>query len=74
MIETIKAVVESEKHDTTEFWKFYQTYIYKVQDSNISREFSHLLSANRITVVNLSALVNENCRTLVILNGRKSNN
>lgn len=69
MIETIKAVVESEKHDTTEFWKFYQTYIYKVQDSNINREFSHLLSANLITVANLDALINETCRNLVILNG-----
>lgn len=74
MIETIKTVVETEKQNTMNFWEFYQTYIYKVQDSNISREFSHLLSANRITVVNLSALVNETCRNLVILNGRKSNN
>lgn len=69
MIETIKAVVESEKNDTTEFWEFYQTYVYEVQDSNINREFSHLLSTNRITVVNLSGLIKETCRNLVILNG-----
>ena len=66
MIETIKAVVESEKNDTTEFWKFYQTYVYAVQDSNINREFSHLLSANLINIANLGALINETCRNLVI--------
>lgn len=69
MIETIKAVVESEKNDTTEFWKFYQTYVYAVQDSNINREFSHLLSANLINIANLGALINETCRNLVILSG-----
>lgn len=74
MIETIKAVVESEKQDTTKFWKFYQTYVYKVQDSNISKEFSHMMNRNLITVANLDLLINETCRNLVILNGRKSNN
>jgi hypothetical protein len=69
MIETIKAVVETEKRDTMNFWEFYQTYIYKVQDSNISREFTHLVNTNIITVANLSALINETCRNLVILNG-----
>ena len=69
MIETIKAVVESEKNDTTEFWKFYQTYVYAVQDSNINREFSHMLSANLINIANLGALINETCRNLVILSG-----
>ena len=69
MIETIKAVIESEKTDATDFWEFYQTYIYKVQDSNISREFTHLVNTNIITVANLSALINETCRNLVILNG-----
>lgn len=69
MIETIKAVVESEKQDTTKFWKFYQTYVYKVQDSNISKEFSHMMSRNLITVANLDLLINETCRNLVILNG-----
>lgn len=69
MIETIKAVVESEKNDTTEFWKFYQKYVYAVQDSNINREFSHMMSRNLITVANLDLLINETCRNLVILNG-----
>lgn len=69
MIETIKAVVESEKQDTTKFWKFYQTYVYKVQDSNISKEFSHMMNRNLITVANLDLLINETCRNLVILNG-----
>lgn len=69
MIETIKAVVESEKQDTTKFWKFYQTYVYKVQDSNISKEFSHMMGRNLITVANLDLLINETCRNLVILNG-----
>lgn len=69
MIETIKAVVETEKRNTTNFWEFYQTYIYKVQDSNISREFTHLVNTNLMTVTNLSALINETCRNLVILSG-----
>lgn len=69
MIETIKAVVESEKQDTTKFWKFYQTYVYKVQDSNISKEFSHMMNRNLVTVANLDLLINETCRNLVILNG-----
>lgn len=69
MIETIKAVVESEKQDTTKFWKFYQTYVYKVQDSNISKEFSHMMNRNLITVASLDLLINETCRNLVILNG-----
>lgn len=69
MIETIKAVVETEKRNTMNFWEFYQTYIYKVQDSNISREFTHLVNTNLMTVTNLSALINETCRNLVILNG-----
>lgn len=69
MIETIKAVVETEKRNTMNFWEFYQTYIYKVQDSNIGREFTHLVNTNIITVTNLSALINETCRNLVILNG-----
>lgn len=69
MIETIKTVVESEKQDTTKFWKFYQTYVYKVQDSNISKEFSHMMNRNLITVANLDLLINETCRNLVILNG-----
>lgn len=69
MIETIKAVVESEKNDTTDFWKFYQNYIYEVQDSNISREFMHMVNTNLITVANLGLLINETCRNLVILNG-----
>lgn len=69
MIETVKAVIESEKKDTTNFWKFYQNYVYKVQDSNISREFSHLMNTNHINIANLGLLINETCRNLVILNG-----
>ena len=74
MIETIKAVIESEKKDTTSFWKFYQTYVYKVQDSNINREFTHMVNTNLINVANLSSLINKTCRNLVILNGGKTNN
>ena len=69
MIETVKAVIESEKKDTTNFWKFYQNYVYRVQDSNISREFSHLMNTNHVNIVNLGLLINETCRNLVILNG-----
>ena len=69
MLGTVKAVIESEKTDTTDFWKFYQTYIYKVQDSNISKEFSHMMNRNLITVANLNLLINETCRNLVMLRG-----
>lgn len=69
MLGTVKAVVESEKQDTTAFWKFYQNYIYEVQDSNINREFVHMMNTNLITVANLDLLINETCRNLVILNG-----
>lgn len=74
MIETVKAVIESEKQATTDFWEFYQNYIYDIQDSNISREFTHMVNTNLITATNLGLLINETCRNLVILNGRKSNN
>lgn len=74
MIETIKAAIETEQKDTTDFWKFYQNYVYKVQDSNISREFTRMVNTNLITVANLDLLINETCRNLVMLNGRKSNN
>ena len=69
MLGTVKAVIESEKADTTDFWKFYQTYIYKVQDSNISKEFSHMMNRNLVTVANLNLLINETCRNLVMLRG-----
>ena len=74
MIETIKGAIETEQKDTTDFWKFYQNYVYKVQDSNISREFARMVNTNLITVANLDLLINETCRNLVMLNGRKSNN
>lgn len=69
MLGTVKAVIESEKTNTIDFWKFYQTYIYKVQDSNISKEFLHMMNRNHITVANLDLLINETCRNLVILHG-----
>lgn len=69
MIETIKAAIESEKKDITNFWEFYRNYIYKVQDSNIDREFTYTINKNLITIANLGSLINETYRNLVILNG-----
>lgn len=69
MVETIKTAIESEKADTVGFWEYYQNYVYRIQDNNISREFVHMMNTNLVTVANLSLLINETCRNLVILNG-----
>jgi hypothetical protein len=69
MIETIKAAIETEQKDTTDFRKFYQNYVYKVQDNNINREFAHMVHTQHVTIANLSLLIDETCRNLVILNG-----
>ena len=50
MLESIQSYIEYLENDTTTFDQMYQSYVMKIQDQNIQKEFSYMLNNNIVSV------------------------
>lgn len=50
MLESIQSYIEYLENDTTTFDQLYQSYVMKIQDQNIQKEFSYMLNNNVVSV------------------------
>lgn len=50
MLESIQSYIEYLENDTTTFDQLYQSYVMKIQDQNIQKEFSYMLNNNIVSV------------------------
>lgn len=50
MLESIQSYIEYLENDTTTFDQLYQSYVMKIQDQNIQKEFSYMLNSNIVSV------------------------
>lgn len=50
MLESIQSYIEYLENDTTTFNQLYQSYVMKIQDQNIQKEFSYMLNNNIVSV------------------------
>lgn len=50
MLESIQSYIEYLENDTTSFDQLYQSYVMKIQDQNLEREFSYMLNNNVVSV------------------------
>ena len=50
MLESIQSYIEYLENDTTTFNQLYQSYVMKIQDQNIQKEFSYMLNSNIVSV------------------------
>ena len=50
MLESIQSYIEYLEKDTTTFDQLYQSYVMKIQDQNIQKEFSYMLNNNIVSV------------------------
>ena len=50
MLESIQSYIEYLENDTTSFDQLYQSYVMKIQDQNLEREFSYMLNNNIVSV------------------------
>ena len=50
MLESIQSYIEYLENHTTTFDQLYQSYVMKIQDQNIQKEFSYMLNNNIVSV------------------------
>ena len=50
MLESIQSYIEHLENGTTTFDQLYQSYVMKIQDQNIQKEFSYMLNNNIVSV------------------------
>ena len=50
MLESIQSYIEYLEKDTTTFDQLYQSYVMKIQDQSIQKEFSYMLNNNIVSV------------------------
>ena len=50
MLESVQSYIEYLENDTTTFDQLYQSYVMKIQDQNIQKEFSYMLNNNIVSV------------------------
>ena len=50
MLESVQSYIEYLENDTTTFDQLYQSYVMKIQDENIKKEFSYMLNNNIVSV------------------------
>lgn len=50
MLESIQSYIKYLENDTTTFNQLYQSYVMKIQDQNIQKEFSYMLNSNIVSV------------------------
>lgn len=50
MLESIQSYIKYLENDTTTFDQLYQSYVMKIQDQNIQKEFSYMLNNNIVSV------------------------
>ena len=50
MLEFVQSYIEYLENDTITFDQLYQSYIIKIQDQNIQKEFSYMLNNNIVSV------------------------
>lgn len=50
MLESIQSYIEYLENDITSFDQLYQSYVMKIQDQNLEREFSYMLNNNVVSV------------------------
>lgn len=50
MLESVQSYIEYLEKDTTTFDQLYQSYVMKIQDQSIQKEFSYMLNNNIVSV------------------------
>lgn len=65
MLESIQSYVEYLENDTTSFDQLYQSYVMKIQDQNLEREFSYMLNNNVVSVELIDRVIVEAYKEMI---------
>lgn len=57
MLSTIKSYISNQ--EDISFDEYYNRYVMEVQDKNLNKEISYMLSANSLNVLNMSILIKD---------------
>ena len=57
MLSTIKSYISNQ--EDISFDEYYNRYVMSVQDRNLNKEISYMLSANSLNVLNMSILIKD---------------
>lgn len=62
MLSTIKSYISNQ--EDISFDEYYNRYVMEVQDKNLNKEISYMLSANSLNVLNMSILIKDTVERL----------
>lgn len=65
MLESIQSYIEYLENDTTSFDQLYQSYVMKIQDQNLEREFSYMLNNNVVSVELIDRVIVEAYKEMI---------